>query len=360
MQDRHYAKKDNHNQGKGTGKMENCTCVSASKDEANKILNYLLKTDLVRKDLKIRYDGNSVLIPVKQNSGKPGLIFTEGIFEPRTVQISPIERARMHGKGKNIEFSFPEKTIRLGKALIIKESRFTGASREALAIIAGEFGAESIYVDLGIGNTVERKPDVKLVYGPGGDTMHIENGVKYKLDPEKVMFSPGNVNARGARVPLDLTGKTVLDMFAGIGYFTLPLALNHPNSRIYPCELNPTSVDYLRRNISANHLESTIMVLPGDCRTTTSGIHADYIIMGHFQCDEFLNTALLRSKVGTLIDMHILARTDEIETKWLEINEKAAHFGYGLDLVSQKKVKSYSVHLWHISVLLRVNRTNKG
>lgn len=336
--------------------MENCTCVSAEKKEANRVLNYLLKRDLVRKDLKIRYDGNEVMIPVKESLADSELIFKDEKFESRELQISPLERAKIRGKEENLVVNFPEKTIRLGKALIIKESRFLKVSEKVLGIISKEFGVDSIYVDLGIGHTVVRKPDIRLIYGPGGEIVHQENGIRYRFDPSLVMFSPGNVNARGAEISFDLSGKTILDMFAGIGYFTLPIALNSPDSKIYACELNPVSVYYLRKNVNSNHLERKIEVLPGDCRVTTTGIKADYIVMGHFQCKEFLNTALLCSKDGSLIEMHILARTDEIETKWLELQRIASQFGYTLDLISQKKVKSYSVHLWHISALLRVSR----
>lgn len=354
MQDRYYAKKDSHKQ-EWTGKMEDCTYVSANKEDANRILNHLLRVDLVRKDLKIRYDGNTVMIPVRKTTNNAGFVLKQGRFERRSLNTSPLERARIRGEEMGIRIDFPEKVIRLGRALIIKENRYRKAPRKALEIISSEFSVDSIYVDMGIEQNVQRKPDIRLIYGPGGDIIHLENGIRYRLDPGKVMFSPGNVNIRGAALSSDLSVQTVIDMFAGIGYFTLPLAQKYPYARIYACELNRVSVDYLRSNVTSNNFERTVEVLSGDCRITTRGLMADYIIMGHFQSSEFLNAALKCSHKGTLVNLHLLSRTDEMDTKWTEIQKKASQFGYLLDLVSQKNVKSYSAHLWHISVVFRVS-----
>lgn len=336
--------------------MENSICVSAAKEEANQVLSYLLKKDNVRKDLKIIYDGRSVLIPVKEKITESKFTYQYHEFEDREVETSPLEKAITRASDGNVPLVFPEKYIKLGNALIIKENRYTVISRKALEIIADEFGAESIYVDTGIDHSVQRRPDIRLIYGPGGDTKHLENGVYYLMNPERVMFSPGNVNIRGSGIPKVPPGGVVIDFFAGIGYFTLPIAKQLTHATVYACELNPESVNYLERNARLNHIEGRIRVLHGDCRVTTLGLKADHIVMGHFQSADFLNAALRASKTGTLIDFHMLARTEEIETKWTELQVAAARFGYSLDLVRNRRVKSYSVHLWHISSLLKVSK----
>ena len=56
----------------------------------------------------------------------------------------------------------------------------------------------------------------------------------YKLDPLKVMFSSGNVDEKQRMAHLDCRGETVVDMFAGIGYFTMPLAVRAGRRRLSP------------------------------------------------------------------------------------------------------------------------------
>ena len=72
---------------------------------------------------------------------------------------------------------------------------------------------------------VYRKPEIKIIAGRKKTvTVHKENGCLFKLDVSKLMFAKGNMKER-ARLP-DIVGQgeTIVDMFAGIGYFSIPIA----------------------------------------------------------------------------------------------------------------------------------------
>jgi len=74
---------------------------------------------------------------------------------------------------------------------------------------------------------ITRTPETKIVWGSGGEVCHKEAGYSYILDPEKVMFSMGNreEKARIARMVNESPRPgRIADMFAGIGYFSVPLA----------------------------------------------------------------------------------------------------------------------------------------
>lgn len=51
---------------------------------------------------------------------------------------------------------------------------------------------------------------------------HKEGGVLYSLDVTKCMFSSGNTTERQRMGRLHCAGETILDLYAGIGYYTLP------------------------------------------------------------------------------------------------------------------------------------------
>lgn len=334
--------------------MEECIFVSAPKREANKILAHLLRIDLVRKDLKIRTSQDHVLIPVKNDDSKIKFEKGKGKFQRRELPVSPTDQVIRIMRSRGTELEVPPKFIRLGKALIFKDSRFKEWSEDLLSTVAEKFGVDTIYLDSGITSSVRREPSMKLLFGPGGDTIHTEGSIRYCLDPAKVMFSPGNVNVRIAKRGEAFDGKVILDMFAGIGYFSLHAASGSRKAKIYSCELNPVSLHYLEINIGMNSLGDIIIPIPGDCRKLPSNIIADHIIMGHFECLRFMSSALLHSKMGTTIDFHLLLDTNGINEGWYTVVKSALSFGFRLEYLGQDVVKSYGPHLWHVVTKMKV------
>lgn len=70
--------------------------------------------------------------------------------------------------------------------------------------------------------TGTRDSQAELLLGENGWVQHKEGSVLYSLDVTKCMFSSGNTTVRQRMGQLDCTGETVLDLYAGIGYYTLP------------------------------------------------------------------------------------------------------------------------------------------
>ena len=66
------------------------------------------------------------------------------------------------------------------------------------------------------------------------------------------MFSSGNVTERKRMGSLACSGEIVVDLFAGIGYFTVPILAQSGASFLYACEWNPNSIECLKKNLDAN------------------------------------------------------------------------------------------------------------
>ena len=95
-----------------------------------------------------------------------------------------------------------------------------------------------------------------------------EQGIRQSFDLTRVMFSRGNISEKirfGALVQED---EIVLDMYAGIGYFTLPALIHGKASQVYCCEWNIDAVEALRYNLFDNNVHTRAIVMEGDCRRT--------------------------------------------------------------------------------------------
>ena len=62
-----------------------------------------------------------------------------------------------------------------------------------------------------------------MLLGDSGWVEHREAGVIFCLDVTKCMFSSGNVTERIRMGRVSAVGDTIVDLFTGIGYYTLPL-----------------------------------------------------------------------------------------------------------------------------------------
>jgi len=158
-----------------------------------------------------------------------------------------------------------------------------------------------------------REPDVEVVAGRGQtETVHTEHGTEYALDLAKTMFSPGNEAERvrmGAAVE---RGERVLDMFAGIGYFALPMA--RAGARVTAIERNPDAVDYLLENRRRNGVRERLSVVRADCRDAVGagvGRDADRVVMGHFDAAGYLDPARSALVDGGVVHLHAVVHDTE-------------------------------------------------
>ncbi len=203
----------------------------------------------------------------------------------------------------------------------------------------------------------ERLPQLEVVAGePRTETIHREVGCLFKLDVAKLMFSKGNIRERARMAQVVRAGELVLDMFAGIGYFTIPMARTGRPALIYAVDINPLAIHYLAENIRLNKVRGLVVPVLGDCRAVAERLAglADRVVMG-FICDtaSFLPAALTALKPeGGVIHYHDVYHEGELWWKPLRaLEDAAARAGYRLAAVLHKRVvKSYGPRLYHIVV----------
>jgi tRNA wybutosine-synthesizing protein 2 len=203
-----------------------------------------------------------------------------------------------------------------------------------------------------------RNPNVEIIFGPKEtETIHKENGICYKMDPQKVMFSSGNMDERIRMGNISNNSEVVVDLFAGIGYFTLPIAVYSKPEMVVACEKNPVSFDYLKDNITLNNVTDIVEPLKGDNREVAPKFIADRVVMGYIEGTKaFLETAIncLKENIGT-IHYHDKIPEKNIPNNTLEeLSRVANRFDRKVELIGYKLVKSFAPGIGHFVFDVRI------
>lgn len=199
-----------------------------------------------------------------------------------------------------------------------------------------------------------RKPEIEILAGNGTETIHREHKCVYKLDVAKLMFSKGNKFEKMRIVKQVKAGEVVVDMFAGIGYFTIPIAKLTRAKKVYAVDINPEAIRYLGENAKLNKVEDKVEILQGDCREicislAKQGIKANRVLMGYiFNTHEFFPAALEIAGERAIIHYHFLARKEEIEKHRKILEKIAEEKNMKLRIKEIRKIKSYAPRVYHM------------
>lgn len=199
-----------------------------------------------------------------------------------------------------------------------------------------------------------RIPTYEVIAGmPKFETEHLEYGMRMRVDLSKVYFSPrlGNERQRIAGTVHD--GETVVDMFAGVGPFSLAIA-KRVDATVYAIDLNPDAIGLLEENIAKNKLKGRIVPICGDAREASKGLEgiADHVIMNLPSSSlAFLDTAtsLLKPK-GGVINLYTFSKDDLTETTERLVAKALTPLCRRLEIRGSRVVKEVAPRKWQIAV----------
>jgi tRNA wybutosine-synthesizing protein 2 len=169
------------------------------------------------------------------------------------------------------------------------------------------------------------------------------------------MFSAGNFAER-VRMSTIGSNERVLDMFSGIGQLSIPIAVHAFPQSIVAIELNSVAYRYLRQNIRLNNVEGIVQPILGNCAHVTPNAQFDRVIMGHFDASAYLHKALRFLAPKGVVHYHELVPVEVMYKRpYARVEQAARALARSADLLSTRKVKSYSPGIAHVVVDARIN-----
>ncbi|XP_016407881.1 tRNA wybutosine-synthesizing protein 2 homolog [Sinocyclocheilus rhinocerous] len=232
------------------------------------IASFLAQLDLVALTKDVAQDSFCEIVDIQA----PPLSKKEK-FKSSYKRLLETAQSLLVSKGEkwseDLERDIPSQWQCHGDLVLFSEGSFSNAiwkeiGSEFWTAVALTLGGKRIAQIKKISQDGYRTPTVTMLLGDSSYVTHIDNHIRYEFDVTKCMFSSGNITEKLRIASFDCSGETVVDLYAGIGYFTLPYLVHAKAAHVHACEWNPDAVKALQRNLQVNGVSDRCTVHPGD------------------------------------------------------------------------------------------------
>jgi len=141
-------------------------------------------------------------------------------------------------------------------------------------------------------------------------TIHKENGIRLKLDINKVFYTTRLSGERLRVLKLVKKNDVVADLFCGVGPYSILIAKFSKAKKVIANDLNPEAYEFLIENIKLNKVKN---IEPSNKDARKFNIKADKVLMNIPKYSEdFIKTGFKNAKVGGRIFYYCFATEQEM------------------------------------------------
>jgi tRNA (guanine37-N1)-methyltransferase len=333
----------------------------------------LAKTGILDRHFSVKTDDQTVSLPLTRyptegeidELRKLVLGASLGIedFEPRTRHPRTLEEALAKAMSPDGLSRLPKSFDVVGDIAIL-ELDFELASYETIiaeAIMEVHPNVRSVFAKSGEVSGAERIRPLRYVAGENRThTIHKEYGCLFKVDLSKAFFSPRLSTEHQRVAQMVDNDERVVDMFAGVGPFSILIAKKVGDVRVEAIDANPQAVELLQENVRANKVESKVHAHLGDARKVIQKEltqSAARVIMNHPSASkDFIKEACdaLRPSGGVIHYYTFAGENWEADSRH-EVEHEVQASGYVAERVfGIHRVREVAPMRWQVAVDLKV------
>ena len=322
-------------------------CVRVTREEGERIRERLAAADLVDDAHAIEADEGGLYIPVTDADAVPAdLEVVDREADEREQQTMPEDL-----------LDFSPTYERLGDIALVEEDDPERAQAVGEAIMASALPVRTVLNRASKVKGQERVREWEVLAGDGTETVHREYGCEFALDIAAVYFSPRLATERHRVVEQVEADEHALDMFAGVGPFVVPFAVE--GAHAVGVDVNPVAIEYLRENAQRNGVAERVTAIEGDVREVAHDYAdwADRLVMNlPHSADEFLDTAVRLAGDSCVLHYYDIQHEDDPYGPGERAIREAAGEAYDVTVENRHTVRSYAPHELNVCLDVGLDR----
>lgn len=315
-------------------------CVSVPKREGERVRKELKELDLLDESYGIEERRGRLYIPFKGEADELRYDLEPCALKPR---LRPL-RKRL---GIRYDVIGDIAIIDWFDGILAAATELLETRRDIKVVLAAVSGVGGQY----------RLKDLVFVAGERRtETVHKEYGSRLRVDVAGVYFSPRLATERHRIAELAQSRETVVDMFAGVGPFTILLAKKVKKGIAF--EKNPKAFRCLKKNIELNRLHN-VEACSGDAKDLAPKFigAADRVIMNlpHSAFDFLYDAVTMLSESGGFVHYYDVKPENEFPRTIERIKEAVGRFDRTVEGTCLKKVRSYAPRQYHVVLDIKIS-----
>lgn len=258
--------------------MEEASCLRVNKRMGEKTILLMKHLNLLNSHLILKKKDPFLLIPISRNPTIEEIFtlkdrlqevdITKDRFKKRKIRVKTLYEALEDRFSIPLLNKIPRSMDIIGQIAIVKVPIDLKDKKSLLgkAIMKVNSSVKTVLAKAGDVHGKFRLREFEIIAGNNNtETMYREHGCIYHLNPTKVYFSPRLSQERWRITQQIFDGEVIIDMFAGVGPYSIQIAKKHSRTKVYAIDLNPNAIQYLKRNIVINKVSNVFPIL-GDAR----------------------------------------------------------------------------------------------
>jgi tRNA (guanine37-N1)-methyltransferase len=343
-------------------------CIQVPKIHGEKTLILANMLGISDKELEIQKKAHFIYVPlIRQPSEKeltilktqvPDFQLATLVFPERKRQEKTLIAVLENQLPPRLSASLPRALDTVGDIAIIEipPELKTHESLIGKAILKTHKNLRTVLAKVGAVSGTYRLREFDIIAGEHRtNTVHKEYGCKYHVDVAKAYFSPRLSHEHKRVASLVQKGETVVDLFAGVGPFSVLIAKNNEDVKVYAVDINPEAIEFLKKNIRLNRVENRVFPILGDARRVIEnkllGV-ADRVIMNlPEKAIEFVDDACRATKStgGTVHFYGFIRLPDSLENMKLRFSEAVEKAGRKVDkFLFAKTIRETAPYEWQV------------